>query len=253
VVYNEVTGANASLDTYIAAAHSSDAGATWSWTRLTAAGSDISWPNLCASTTSNHVAAVFVDWSHGATGMRWSDDGGKTWPEANINMVPITTHPGEFPSCFTRGDDLWVMQGVADVMPSTTLEPTLTDIQLTHSADRGVTLDDTVAAQDVMAGGHYMRPLGVLEPDNSISLTYYAGSADDDTTATVRNSISKDGGKTFAPSMTLYSPITLTTSRTGTDWLGDLLGVAVGAQGTYVSFVDNASGDAHIRFTLVME
>jgi hypothetical protein len=78
---------------------------------------------------------------------------------------------------------------------------------------------------------------------------HYAGTKDDDPQGTVRRSISTDGGKTFGASEALFSPIVLTTSRTGKDWLGDLLGVTSDAGNTFVTFVDNQSGASHIRFS----
>jgi len=232
----------------IVAARSTDGGAHWTRTAITS-GVIASWPNVCASRTGGHVAAVFIDAQNAATGMRWSDDDGATWPDGNTNMVPLSLNEGEFPSCFAIDQDLWVMQGVSSMRPSRTYEPTLDDIQLTHSGDGGFTLDPTVSAQDPLAGGKYMRAMAVIEADRSISLTYYAGARDDDPAGTVRRSLSTDGGKTFAPSQILYQPITLTTSRAGTDWLGDLLGVADDAHGTFVAFVDNGDGKSHIRFT----
>jgi hypothetical protein len=236
----------------IVAARSTDGGAHWTRTNITPGALADAWPNICASRTSGKLAAVFVDSEHNATGLRWSDDDGGSWPDGNVNMVPLSSYEGEFPSCLAIDNELWVMQGVASTRPSRTYEPTLDDIQLTHSGDGGPTLDATVSAQDPMAGGKYMRAMAVLLPDRRISLTYYAGASDDDPAATVRRSLSSDGGKHFAASQMLYQPILLTTSRAGSTWLGDLLGVTADDHGTYVSFVDNGAGKAHIRFTRLM-
>jgi hypothetical protein len=240
---------NASLTAaQIVAARSTDGGAHWTRTPITSADDGDAWPNLCSSRTSGKVVAVFIDRVQNTTSFRWSDDDGATWPAGNVNAAPISTHEGEFPSCFTIDNDVWVMQGVSLSPPSQTLEPTLDDIQLTHSGDGGFTLDPKVSVQDPAAGPKYMRAAAAIEADRSISLVYYAGAQDNDPAATVRHSRSIDKGKTFSASEILYQPITLTTSRAGTNWLGDLLGITADAQGSYVVFVDNGSGQAHIRY-----
>jgi len=235
---------------HVVAARSAD-GASFTWANISSGMEASAWPNLCASKATGRVAAVFVDASDNATGVRWSSDDGKTWPAENQNLVPLSEYPGEFPSCVQGALDLWIMQGTASVAPSRTYEPTLDNIELTHSGDGGLTLDATVNAQDPAAGDKYMRAMAFLNDDQSLSLTYYAGSIDSHPAATVRYSHSTDAGKTFSTSIELFGPVLLTTSRAGKTWLGDLLGITADAQHTFFTYVDNSSGAAHINFTRV--
>ena len=238
---------DSAYDSLIVSSRSIDGGATWTRSTLKATGV-FSWTNGCASRTSAKVAAVFVDNDRTVTSVRWSDDNGATWPEANTNDIAPHSNLGEFPSCVADGNELWVMQGVSREQATRTVEPTLDAINLSHSSDGGHTFDAAVQVQDAAAGTKYMRALATVQGDGSLSLVYYAGSMDNDKAATVRRAISRDRGRTFAASEELFSPVTLTTSRAGKDWLGDLLGAASDAQSTFVSFVDNSSGASHIRF-----
>jgi hypothetical protein len=234
----------------IVAARSIDGGVTWSRTSLTAPHGEVAWPNLCASKIGGQVTAVFEDAV--GVGFRWSSDDGETWPDANTNVVPLSENPGEFPSCMQKGLDLWIMQGVTMQAASTSYEPALDEIELVHSGDGGLTLDPVVPVQDKKAGGAYMRAMGALQADGSISLVYYAGSIMNDPAATVRYSVSRDGGKTFSPSSVVWSPLTLTTSRLGLNWLGDLLGVAADADTAFAGYVDNGSGASHVRVSRIL-
>jgi hypothetical protein len=119
------------------------------------------------------------------------------------------------------GSDLWILEGVtsSNTPPTRALAPTLHDVRLTHSGDRGSTLDLAVSAPDPNAGPKFMRAMATLEPDRTLSLVYYAGAKDNDNDATVRRSRSTDSGKTFTPS----------------DWLGDLLGVTSDARNTFAA------------------
>ncbi len=230
----------------IIAARSVDEGATWTRTpSLSLATDQVAWPNLCASKTGGQLTAIFEN-EYGV-GMRWSTDNGATWPVANVNVLQYPGVPGEFPSCLQKGRDLWIMQGMAMNSASTTYEPVDDTIQLVHSGDGGFTFDPAVAAQDPAAGSAYIHPMGAFQFDGSISLIYYAGNGMDDTMASVRYSRSLDGGKTFLPSRTVFSPMTLTTSRVSLSWLGDLLGVTTDTDTLLTGYVDNSSGAAHVR------
>ena len=91
------------------------------------------WPNACSSPATGRVAAVFFDGTSGATGLRWSEDNGATWPAANATKLSLPEHPGEFPSCVLGPSDLWVMQGLTTDTPTTSHAPTLDKIWLAHS------------------------------------------------------------------------------------------------------------------------
>ena len=246
VVYSEYGEGNTA---WIVAARSVDKGATWTRTVLTGKTGGAAWPNLCAGRGPGRVVAVYVDGQ--GTGVRWSDDNGATWPVANRKSIalPAEHFAGEFPSCVTEGADFWVLQGVSTESPTRTLQPMLTDVVLAHSGDTGASFETLASPVDAASGPKYMRAMASLSPDKSMSLVYYAGTKDNDTNATVRRVVSADGGKTFSASEVLFSPFTLTTSRVGQNWAGDLLGVTSDAKNTFATYVDNQGPGAKIRFS----
>ncbi|MEO7110006.1 MAG: sialidase family protein, partial [Polyangiaceae bacterium] len=148
----------------VVSSRSTDGGATWTRTPLNTQGA-FGWTNGCASRTSEKVAAVFLDYTKEDASVRWSDDNGATWPEANETDISPDENPGEFPSCVADGTDLWLLQGVTHEQASTTVEPTLDGIKLSHSSDGGHTFDPAVMAQDPAAGSKYMRSLATVQGD----------------------------------------------------------------------------------------
>ena len=235
-----------SLNAVIVVARSADGGTTWQRSNLTAPDGSVAWPNLCASPTSGRVAVVYIDELTGETALRVSDDSGATWPATSFNTVAPQEQIGEFPSCVVNATDLWVMQGQSTETPTAQFAPTLDLIQLSHSADGGKTLDATVSVQDPSAGTRYMRAMATVDAKKRLALAYYAGAMPEDPQASVRYSYSIDSGKTFAPSVSIHSPIILTTSRATKSWLGDLLGITADAHDTFVAFAANGTGASHV-------
>jgi hypothetical protein len=86
-----------------------------------------------------------------------------------------------------------------------------------------------------------------LEGDQTLHLSYYAGSFIGDPAAQLRRSRATDG-RTFEPTRYVYDPLTLETSRSAAQWAGDYMGVAAAGRDVFLAFTDNASTKPHVSF-----
>jgi hypothetical protein len=238
-----------------------------SWSRSVVAGpgspqSYRNWGRICRPPGAGRIYYSYLDSDvatyEGDTGvaLRWSDDDGATWsaPVAVQTKDDELLEAGWATDCVTDGHDVWVLTTLSPDAPfegaaagSPALVCSLTSLRLAHSGDQGQTFDSTVDVADPRAGHRFMYPVLVTEGGGVLDLAYYAGAADDDKTATLRRTRSTDG-KTFAPSVLVHQPLTLETSRTVPQWIGDYVGRAYAGGNLYVVYVDNAGAKPHIAF-----
>ncbi len=99
--------------------------------------------------------------------------------------------------------------------------------------------------------GFLLFPQLARLPDGRLALAAYRARANQGETGDLVYTTSSDGGRSFAPAITLASGLTPSLRRHVPDWLGDYFGWAATASGIGAAFVDNASGFSHIAYTEV--
>lgn len=203
----------------------------------------------CQSVETGRVFAAYH--AGGGIGLRWSDDGGTTWNDADKSAVvpPEDGQPAfDDPTCAAAGNEVWVSYGLSSDAFSTTRSANLTAIRIGHSGDGGKSFDGHFDAHDEGAGGLYLHPYLIRQLDGALDLVYYAGAADGDTAGSLRRARSIDGGQSFAPSVAIHQPLTYLGARDSARWLGDYLGVAWARSNLYVSFTSNHGTASHVAF-----
>ncbi|HVY49796.1 MAG TPA: sialidase family protein [Minicystis sp.] len=206
----------------------------------------------CAPATGDRVWVTYVV-PQGGIGLRWSDDDGVTWPDANKTAVADNGEVPAFddPTCAAEGSDVWVAYGLSMDGFSSNNSPKLTAVRVAHSGDGGVTIDARVDAHDTSAGAYFMHPQLVREPGGAFDLVYYAGQGDNDANASFRRSRSVDGA-TWDPSAVVKAPILFVTDRMGGKWLGDYVGLAFAGGSILTTYADNTVDMySHIGFAKV--
>ncbi|MFT3772045.1 MAG: sialidase family protein [Minicystis sp.] len=251
-----VTNKNAVLVTYaktstggIYAARSADGGATWSNAVIVEDGNFRNLVYPCVSKTNDRIWAAYH--AGGGIGLRWSDDDGVTWPDANKSAVAAQGEQPAFddPTCAADGNDVWISYGLSNDQFSGDASPKLHTVRVAHSPDGGSTVDFRVDAHDAAAAKLFMHPALVRATNGTLHLVYYAGQADQDAMGTFRRSSSTDGGHTWQASTVVRQPITYLGDRASPLWLGDYVGSAWSGGDLYMSYVDNAGMYSHIAFT----
>lgn len=207
----------------------------------------------CQPTTGSRVYvthAVASNQGISGIGLRWSNDGGVTWEQANRSAVAAQGEMLAFddPSCAAEGNEVWVSYGLTRDRVSNVQSPKLSSIRIAHSTDGGMTIADRFDGHDAGAATYFMHPYIVREQNGALDLVYYAGNSEGDPMGSFRRSRSTDGGRTWATSMTVRSPITYLGARASQQWLGDYVGLAWARNNVYTAFVDNSSGTAHVAF-----
>jgi len=186
----------------------------------------------------------------GGIGLRWSDDGGMTWPDVNKTAAAeMGSRPAfDDPTCAATGQEVWVTYGLSSDPFSTANSAKLDSIKVAHSPDGGKTIDNWYDAQDSAAATYSLHPYLIREPNGALDLVYYAGSSDGDAMGSYRHARSLDGGKTWPASLAIKTPIVFTGSRAGNQWLGDYVGLAWARGNLYTSYTDNSSNIFHVAF-----
>jgi hypothetical protein len=256
-----VTNKNTVIVTYaktstggIYAGRSVDQGKTWTNAVIVEDGSFRNLVFPCPPVSGTRIWATYH--AGGGVGLRWSDDDGVTWPDANKTAVAAMGEAPAFddPTCAAspNGKDVWIAYGLSNDMNSTMINPSLYAIRLAHSPDGGVTIDTHVNAHDTAAGMFFQHPQLTLETGGGLNLVYYAGQAIGDTMGSFRRSHSTDMGMTFAPSVAVRQPIDFIQNRTSPKWLGDYVGAYwLGGQ-LYMSYADNTGMYSHVAFAKAM-
>jgi hypothetical protein len=209
-------------------------------------------PHACASRGGARVWTVFVD-SQSAIGgtLRWSDDGGATWPAANqgqtFSLTAETSLVQSFDyRCAGEGDDVWVMYGIGTGPGTEEAISPLSKIVVAHSGDAGKTFDRRTTIE--LAGALYLRPELVVEPSGALDVMMYRGDKENDPGGRVERLRSTDGGKTFAAPVVELDPMLFDPSRATPTWIGDYSGLVPDGTDVLMSYVANADGHSHIAF-----
>lgn len=254
-VFNGTVGQYPDNVSSIIVARSAGAGAPWTRTYAVpkrAKGELANIPHACISRSAKRMWVVYVD-STSPTGvtLRWSDDRGVTWPDANASSgFALPEEAAQLQSydlrCVGEGDDVWVMYGLAGGPASATGIPPLASIHVAHSHDGGKTWDKTTVVSE--AGEQFLRPELILEPGGALDLFAFRGTKDGDKSGDVHLYRSVDSGATFTPVGSLLAPMHFTGARSGTEWIGDYSGVALDDGRLVATVVDNSSGVSHIAF-----
>lgn len=202
----------------------------------------------CQPESGSRVYAVYH--AGAGIGLRRSDDGGRSWPDANKSAVAAMTERPAFedPTCAAAGDDVWVSYGLSHDVSTEAVSAKLYGIRLAHSPDGGRSIDGRYDAHDGDAGTFFLHPYLVREAGGALDLVYYAGTGENDDMGSFRRARSTDGGKSFAPSSAVHSPLTFLGARNSHKWLGDYAGLAAARGNLYTAFTDNSSGESHVRF-----
>ncbi|HEY3353836.1 MAG TPA: sialidase family protein [Polyangia bacterium] len=231
-------------------AASSDDGLQWTRTAISPGiAIDENIGRIYASPTDARVwVAMLLDGNRGVRLCR-SDDGGRTWPAANQRNVdePAGTMFSLDLAIAGHGEEIWVLYGLTDEVPSRQSQMKLNRLHLVRSGDGGATLEAPVSI-DPEAGEYLMLPNLVHDDGGGLDITYYAGSAASDPAASYRRRRSTDGGKSFTSSIVLHQPLVFDTSRVTTRWLGDYEGLAAAAGKLYIAYTDSTAPAAHVAF-----
>lgn len=254
VVYAEANATDTGDE--LEGARSSDGGATWIRMIVPAMAGTTTrgWPRVVASRTDARVWLAAFDDGLGAS-LRWSDDGGRTWPVADQRAIPDAADLAQNLSSDLQlavdGQDVWVLYGLSQDSGGTggfTNNYKDTHLRLAHSTDGGATLSTRNDIEDAATGRFFMLPNLVRDEAGGLNLTYYAGAAEGDAMATYRLARSVDGGQRFAPSVAIGRPVVFDTSRGTTRWLGDYQGLSAAERAIYVAYVDDADATPHVSF-----
>jgi hypothetical protein len=230
------------------AGRSTDGGQTWDVQTVTSGGfRNLVFP--CHGSTGNRLYVVYH--SGGGIGLRWSDDGGTTWSDADKTAVAMQGDQPAFddPTCAVDGSDVWVSYGLSPDQFNGSTSAKLDTIRVAHSSDGGKTFADYWDAQDGSAASYFLHPYLVRERSTgALDLVYYAGGFEKDPDGSFRWARSTDGGKTWGASTAVATPITYLAARADPKWLGDYVGLAWARDNLYVAYADNHGVLPHIAF-----
>lgn len=255
------------IDSTIVMARSTDGGKTWARSVAAGPGSYGSFRNearFCRPEGGGRIYMVYIDddvaayFEDYAVALRSSDDDGATWSapvEVTTGDEELTLDASANLGCVTSGSDVWIYYGLAPDQytewGSTFLEdlwePDMSHVRLAHSADGGQTFASRQDVLDPRAGSSAMYPVLAGEGGATLDVAYYAGQGAGDTHAGLRRSRSTDGA-TFPPSALVHAPLTLETSRTVSQWVGDYIGVATWNGALFLVYTDNATTTPHVGF-----
>jgi hypothetical protein len=247
VTYNFRPDDNPASMNSIGASRSGDGGATW--TQLVVA-SGPGYRNQafpCGIGSAGRLPLVYVD--GGALLLRWSDDDGLTWADANKTTIASGVGKIEFaPSCAVSGSDIWALFSIGTANSTFLAGWKSQAIRVAHSQDGGKTFAATVDALDPMGPPFAKHAQIARDASGAIDVVYYAGASDDDMLGSLLLTRSLDGGGSFLPGRLVSSPILFTTAVGWPHWMGDYLGLAAIPGNLVVSYVDASSGAAHVSF-----
>ena len=253
-----VTNKNTAILTYAKtssggsyAARSTDGGKTWTRAVIVEDGNFRNLTYPCAPATGDRIWAVYSVNGGGGIGLRWSDDDGLTWPDANKTAVAAMGEPAAFddPTCAAEGNDVFVSYSLSnDQINGGANAPKGYALRLAHSGDGGVTIDYRADEHDAASGKFFQHAQLTRESNGALDVTYYAGSADPDANGSFRRARSTDGGKTWGASVSILKPLDFLSSRTDPHWLGDYSGIWWLNGTLFTSYVDNSQQYAHVAF-----
>lgn len=216
-----------------------------SFTRTTVV-ADASFGNLaalCLDSSAGPAAPLYlVHLGAGATvTLRRSVDQGKTWAPL---AVPATSVVFQDITCAAHGSDLWITYASGTAVFSPSQDSPGDAVSVVHSATGGDAFDQPVTVSNGGAGAQYLFPQIARSPAGDLLVAYYQGKVDGPVKLMVASS------KTGAAwtSAALGTAGNFTVDRTLASWLGDYLGLASTAAGTFASYTENSAGKAHVAF-----
>jgi hypothetical protein len=187
----------------------------------------------------------------GYIALRTSIDDGATWSARSaVISLPTEITAGLDPGCVAQGNDVWIAYATT-ASPAT--DPTnnldaARAIRMAHSPDRGASLDTArVDALDTVAGTLGLFPTLVRELGGALDVAYVTGNSEGDTNGSVRY-VRDAAGAAFGRSVAVDGPLTYTTIRSKSDWLGDYMGAVVSGGRLLVAYPINAGGITHVYF-----
>lgn len=210
---------------------------------------------VVADDTFGNLASLCLDTSLGPTAplylvhlganktltLRTSIDQGMNW---GIKSVPATEVVFQDVTCAAHGADLWIAyaSGAAVFNPSENMPGDV--VSVVHSANGGDAFDVPVTVSNGGQTTQYLFPAIVRAPSGTLEIVYYQGTVG--AAANLVRATSADGSAWTIASINMAGTFTL--DRTLASWLGDYLGLAATAGGTFVSYTENSAGKAHIAF-----
>jgi hypothetical protein len=182
--------------------------------------------------------------------LRWSDDGGASWPAGNATFVTDVDELDagvDDPSCVAEGSEVWVLYGRTHDTPSANGFGNLYAIRVAHSSDGGQSIDGRYDVQDPVVPLQ-LHPRFARTDEGGLALVYYGGVQDGDPAGAVRYSFSSDGGASFGASVVMHEPVTFLQSRASLKWIGEYFGVAWRGGNLHTAYIDNAGAESHVAF-----
>jgi hypothetical protein len=186
----------------------------------------------------------------GGIGLRFSDDKGKSWPQATAVAAPSDPDAMfDDPTCAAHGGKVWIAYGVGSDSFDKTTSPRSDRLRVALSTDGGATIAQRYFAEDPAAGSKFLHPQLARDPAGTLWLLYYAGGEQNpDPAGTLRLASSVDDGASWKPSSIVKQPITFLSARNSGQWLGDYIGLHARGSRIYASYADNVSGFSHVHF-----
>jgi hypothetical protein len=179
--------------------------------------------------------------ANGSVSLRISTNNGQTW---TLRSTPATNALFQDITCVAGGTNLWISyaSGTAPFMPG--FETPASAAVVMYSKDSGTTFDPPATVSNPAADEVLLYPRIARSASGKIAVTYYQGKTD--AAASVVMASSLNG------SPWVNSPISgsgkLTLDRTIASWLGGYIGFAIAGEKGYVTFADNSTNKAHVKF-----
>jgi hypothetical protein len=206
---------------------------------------------LCASETSGRI------WLANATGsppevplrveLRYSEDGGKTWPAGNILTVSEPGDPVGFDpiTCTATGDEVWVAYGLSADRVEPGVFPKLNAVRVAHVAASGAT--ERFDALDP-AVRFAMHPHIASDDPGTIYVTYHGGARDDDPSGSIRWTSLRKGSTSFIASEQVDGPIRFDQNWGNPTFLGDYSGFRAAGGSLMSAHAFATDSGVHITF-----
>jgi hypothetical protein len=243
----------------IRAGTTTDGGMTWSRATVVTNSNLVDLGQPCQAKSGGRVWVVYLTGSTSVpitVMVRFSDDGGVTWPDANVVEVDDPTDgPAAYeqPFCVADSGHLWVLYGLAADDP---LDITAKNLQRSKALKLAVSTDGGASfsranAHDPGAGASFYAPNLSLESSGTLDLVYYAGASANDPNATLVRSQATDG-QSFCGAVPIQTGLTLATASYGSSKsIGRFVGVTSVGTTQHLAYVDNSGANGHIAFVQV--
>jgi hypothetical protein len=241
----------------IRAGTTTDEGNTWSRAMVVTNSNLVDFGQPCQAKTGGRVWVVYVTGSTMvpiSTRVRWSDDGGLTWPAANTTEV---SDPADGPAahaqpyCVADSGHLYVLYGLASDDPLDITAKNFqrsTVLKVAVSTDGGATFTRHDASDPGAGAKQYAGNLAIDET-GQLQLAYYAG---DTTGAQLVRSNSTDNGTTFCGAATVQSGLKLENASYGqADSIGRFIGQSFASNAQWLAWVDNSGAVGHVAVAKV--